>query len=153
MIPLLSLWGHLYGFYKLLYAQRERGEVMGESVGRAELVLVGRLLYQGGDCWQCLCKTLLEKSPPRKKSQVYVDSSVRLRKLACRQQQPLKTILVIEMANHPPQLISHRQPPPSSKHGKTFIQPLHQYLGCYTCLAINNFFSVWTHFSSSILYF
>ena len=41
MIPLLSLWGHLYGLYKLMYAWRERGEFMGESVGRAELVLVG----------------------------------------------------------------------------------------------------------------
>ena len=64
-------------------------------------------------------------------------------------------ILVIGMANHPPQLISHRQPPPPAQQGKTFIRPLHQYLGCYTCHAINNFISVWTelHFSGSILYF
>ena len=51
MIPLLSLSSHLYGLYKLMYTYRERGEVMGESVGRAELLLVGRLLYLGGDCW------------------------------------------------------------------------------------------------------
>ena len=52
MIPLLSLWGHLWGhgLYKLMYAYRERGEVMSESLRRAELVLVGRLLYLSGDC-------------------------------------------------------------------------------------------------------
>ena len=50
-------------------------------------------------------------------------SSLRLRKLACHQQQPLKTILVIRMANHPLHPISHCQPQPSSQEGKTFIQP------------------------------
>ena len=31
MIPLMSLWGHLYGLYKLMYAYRERGRLWGEA--------------------------------------------------------------------------------------------------------------------------
>ena len=26
MLPLLSVWGHLYGLYKLIYVWREKGE-------------------------------------------------------------------------------------------------------------------------------
>ena len=64
MIPLTSLWDHLYGLYKLMYAYRERGEVVGwswcwvsawkqqgKSMARAELVLVVGLLCLSGDCW------------------------------------------------------------------------------------------------------
>ena len=69
-------------------------------------------------------------------------SSLRLRKLAYHQQQPLKAILVIRMANHPLHPISHCQPPPSSQQGKTFIQSLVlrvYYLPCdqQSCLSLN----------------
>ena len=61
-------------------------------------------------------------------------SSLRLRKLACHQQQPLKSILVIRMANHPLSTLTHIL---NLNHHYNKENPLlsHQYLSCGTYLS------------------
>ena len=81
-------------------------------------------------------------------------SSLRLRKLACHQKQPLKTILVIKMANDPLQTSSHIVSL-NHHHDKAKSSISHQHLGCITCLANNSFISASTelHFCQFIFVF